>query len=213
MVSDDRAAVFRELEAGRGAPADPSVAAEAAGIAAREPAELLGLLLAHLRDKSAERVAARRAVAERELAAELGRLDRYFESVLKEQSDPESVATVPALAERRRTEEIRRSQVKAVVHPLQLIEAAVLLQRAEWQLESAPPRERRATFSAQRALGSGGAAPWIMACPHCGRPPALLVICRHDHCACEACAHRCSVCGEDFCVDHRIGQGPGGAQP
>src|SRR5205823_1170623 len=121
-VSDDLAAAFRDLEAGRGAAADPSVAADAAGIAAREPAELLGLLLAHLRDKSAERVAARRAVAERELAAELGRLDRYFESVLKEQSDPEAVATVTALAERRRTEEIRRSQVKAVVHPLQLIE-------------------------------------------------------------------------------------------
>jgi len=212
-VSDDLAAAFRDLEAGRGAPADPSVAADAAGIAAREPAELLGLLLAHLRDKSAERVAARRAVAERELAAELGRLDRYFESVLKEQSDPEAVATVTALAERRRTEEIRRSQVKAVVHPLQLIEAAVLLQRAEWQLESASPRERRATFSAQRALGSAGAAPWIMACPHCGRPPALLVICRHDHCACEACAHRCSVCGDDFCADHGIAQCRVDAQP
>jgi len=212
-VSDDLAAAFRDLEAGRGAAADPSVAADAAGIAAREPAELLGLLLAHLRDKSAERVAARRAVAERELAAELGRLDRYFESVLKEQSDPEAVATVTALAERRRTEEIRRSQVKAVVHPLQLIEAAVLLQRAEWQLESAPPRERRATFSAQRALGSAGAAPWIMACPHCGRPPALLVICRHDHCACEACAHRCSVCGDDFCADHGIAQCRVDAQP
>ena len=212
-VSDDLAAAFRDLEAGRGAPADPSVAADAAGIAAREPAELLGLLLAHLRDKSAERVAARRAVAERELAAELGRLDRYFESVLKEQSDPEAVATVTALAERRRTEEIRRSQVKAVVHPLQLIEAAVLIQRAEWQLEAAPPRERRATFSAQRALGSAGAAPWIMACPHCGRPPALLVICRHDHCACEACAHRCSVCGDDFCADHGIAQCRVDAQP
>ena len=212
-VSDDLAAAFRDLEAGRGAAADPSVAADAAGIAAREPAELLGLLLAHLRDKSAERVAARRAVAERELAAELGRLDRYFESVLKEQSDPEAVATVTALAERRRTEEIRRSQVKAVVHPLQLIEAAVLLQRAEWQLESAPPRERRATFSAQRALGSAGAAPWIMVCPHCGRPPALLVICRHDHCACEACAHRCSVCGDDFCADHGIAQCRVDAQP
>src|SRR2546430_14682556 len=139
MVSDDRAAVFRELEAGRGAPADPSVAADAAGIAAREPAEWLGLRLALLRDKSAERVAARRAVAERELAAELGRLDRYFESVLKEQSDPEAVATVTALAERRRTEEIRRSQVKAVVHPLQLLRAAGLVAPARGAAECAPP--------------------------------------------------------------------------
>jgi len=205
-LSDDLVAAFRDLEAGRVAPADPSVAAAAARIPARQPTELLELLLAHLRDKSAERVAARRALAEQELAAELGRLDRYFESILKEQTDPEAVGTVTALAERRRTEEIRRSQVKAVVHPLQLIEADVLIQRAEWRLESAPSRRHHATFSAQRPLGSAGAAPWSMACPQCGRPPALLVICRHDHCACEACSHRCSVCAEDFCADHGIAQ-------
>src|SRR3989454_426247 len=146
---------------------------------------------------------ARRAAAEQALATELGRLDRYFESILKEQSDPEAIGTVTALADRRRTEEVRRSQVKAVVHPLQLIEATVLMQRAEWQLESA--RGRRATFSAQRSLSSTGAAAWIMTCPHCGRPPATLVICRHDHCACEACSSRCSGCPEDFCA------GPGKA--
>ncbi|OLB52176.1 MAG: hypothetical protein AUI13_14050 [Gemmatimonadetes bacterium 13_2_20CM_2_69_23] len=205
-LSDDLVAAFRDLEAGRVAPADPSVAAAAARIPARQPTELLELLLAHLRDKSAERVAARRALAEQELAAELGRLDRYFESILKEQTDPEAVGTVTALAERRRTEEIRRSQVKAVVHPLQLIEADVLIQRAEWRLESAPSRRHHATFSAQRPLGSAGAAPWSMACPQCGRPPAVLVICRQDHCACEACSHRCSVCAEDFCADHGIAQ-------
>src|SRR2546422_8968205 len=70
-------------------------------------------------------------------------LDRYFESILKEQSDPEAIGSVTALAERRRTEEIRRSQVKAVVHPVQLIDATVLMQRAEWQLESARSEERR----------------------------------------------------------------------
>src|SRR3989442_5787544 len=43
-----------------------------------------------------------------------------------------------------------------------------------------------------------------MACPHCGRPPATLVICRHDHCSCDACSHRCSVCAEDFCADHGV---------
>src|SRR5207244_1756080 len=84
------------------------------------------------------------------------------------ETDREAVATVTALAERRGTEEIRRSQVKAVVHPLQLIEADVLIQRAEWRLESAPPRRHHATFSAQRPLGSAGAAPWSMACPQCG---------------------------------------------
>jgi len=199
-VSDDLAAAFRDLEAGRVEPADPSAAGKATSVATREPGDLLRLLLGHLQEKSAERVTARRAAAEQALAAELGRLDRYFESILKEQSDPEAIGTVTALAERRRTEEIRRSQVKAVVHPLQLIEAAVLMQRAEWQLESA--HGRRATFNAQRWLT--GAAAWIVACPHCGRPPTSLVICRHDHCGCEACSSRCSVCAEDFCADHGI---------
>src|SRR5947209_9398372 len=76
------------------------------------------------------------------------------------------------------------------------------MQRAEWQLESTPGR--RATFSAQRSL-SGGSA-WLLACPHCGRPPTALVVCRHDHCSCEACSTRCSVCAEDFCRDHGIAQ-------
>ncbi|PYP51603.1 MAG: hypothetical protein DMD45_07635 [Gemmatimonadetes bacterium] len=196
-VGADLAAAFLELEAGRVPPADPA-GAGAAAVPAREAGELLRLLLSHLREKAAERVATRRAAAEQELAAELGRLDRYFESVVKEQTNPEAIATVSALAERRRAEEIRRSQVKAVVHPLQLVEAAVLMQRAEWHLESV--RGRRAMFAAQRSLS--GASGWSLACPQCGRPPAMLVICRHDHCGCDACSHRCSVCGEDFCADH-----------
>jgi len=208
-VGDDLAGAFGDLEAGRVEPADASLAGAAQPVPAREPAELLKVLLSHLQEKSAERVAGRRAAAEQELAAELGRLDRYFESILKEQSDPEGIATVTALAERRRTEEIRRSEVKAVVHPLQLIDAAVLIQRAEWQLESS--RGRRATFSAQRSLS--GVSAWLLACPHCGRPPATLVICRHDHCACEACSHRCSVCAEDFCADHGIAECRVDAQP
>jgi len=200
-LGDELAGLFRDLETGRVGPADPSLAA-AAPVPQREAAELLRLLLTSLRDKSAERVAARRAAAEQDLAAELDRLDRYFESILQEQSDPEAIGTVTALRERRRTEEIRRNQVRAVVHPLQLIEAAVLMQRAEWQLESA--RGRRATFSAQRPLS--GAAAWIMTCPHCGRPPAALVVCRHEHTSCEACSYRCSVCTEDFCADHGIAE-------
>lgn len=194
----DLAAAFGELEAGRTRPADPSVAEDAAPVAAREPADLLRLLVANLREKSAERVAVRRAAAEQGLALELGRLDRYFESILREQSDPDAIGTVTALAERRRTEEIRRSQVRAVVHPLQLIEAAVVMQHAEWRVKTS--QGRSATFSAQRALS--GEAAWSIACPQCGRPPATLVVCRHDHGACDACSSSCSVCAEDFCADH-----------
>src|SRR5439155_1695069 len=83
-----------------------------------------------------------------------------------------------------------------------LVEATVVMQRAEWQLESA--RGRRGTFSAQRSLS--GAAAWAMTCPHCGRPPAALVVCRHDHCGCDACSHRCSVCAEDFCAEHGLAE-------
>ncbi len=199
-VGDELTGLFRDLEAGRVEPADPSVARAAAAIPAREPGDLLHLLLSHLRDRSAERVAVRRAAAEQELARELARLDRYFESIVAEQSDAEGIETVTALGGRRRAEEVRRSRVTAVVHPLQLIEAGVLMQRAEWQLESA--RGRGATFTAQRLLSGTGA--WMMTCPHCGRPPATLVVCRQEHCACDACSHRCSVCAEDFCEEHGI---------
>lgn len=201
-VSADLAAAFAELEEGRMEAADPSLAEEATLIPSREPGDLLPLLVSNLQEKSAERVAARRAAAEQALAVELGRLDRYFASILKEQSSAAAIETVTALAERRRTEEIRRSQVKAVVHPLQLIEAAAVIHRAEWRLESTPPRGRHATLSAQRALGGG--SPWSITCPLCGRHPAMLVICRHDHCGCDACSHRCSVCEEDFCAKHGI---------
>src|SRR5206468_1261352 len=51
-----------------------------------------------------------------------------------------------------------------------------------------------------------GAAAWAMTCPHCGRPPAALVVCRHDHCGCDACSHRCSVCAEDFCAEHGLAE-------
>src|SRR5207247_620013 len=70
-VGDDLAGAFGDLEAGRVEPADASLAGAAQPVPAREPAELLKVLLSHLQEKSAERVAARRAAAEQELAAEL----------------------------------------------------------------------------------------------------------------------------------------------
>src|SRR3989449_4553099 len=72
-------------------------------------------------------------------------------------------------------------------------------------------RGRRATFSAQRSLS--GVSAWLLACPHCGRSPTTLVVCRHEHCACDACSHRCSVCAEDFCADHGIAECRVDAQP
>jgi len=199
-LADDLAGLFQDLEAGRAEPVDPPAGAEA--VSPLEPQDLIRLLTGNLREKSAERVGVRRAAAELELTDGLARLDRYFAAILQEQATPEAAATVTALAERRRTEEVRRSQVRATVHPLQLIEATALIERAEWQLEAG--RGHRATFSAQRSSRAEGG--WILTCPQCGTPPTTLVVCKHDHCACEACSFSCTVCAEDFCAAHGIAQ-------
>jgi hypothetical protein len=200
--SDTVAGLFQELEARRVKPAAASAIPDADQVPPREPDELLKLLIGNLREKSAERVAARQAAAETEVAKELDRLDRYFASILADKSDADEERTITALHERRRAEEVRRHQVKAIVHPLQLVEARVLVQRVEWEIRSA--HGRRGDLAAQRPLA--GTAPWAVACPHCGRPPTELVVCRHEsgHCACDACSTRCSVCAEDFCADHGI---------
>jgi len=200
-------AQFAELQAQRTRAADPGDVPDAVPVPARPPAEMLQLLLGDLRAQSAERVAARQAGAEQGVAAELERLDRYFASVLADKTDPDDVRTITALRERRRAEEMRRHQVMAIVHPLQLAEAQVLMQRAEWEIRS--KRGVRARFAAQRPIA--GSATWILACPTCGRSPAELVVCVHEegedqsgHCACDACSTRCSVCASDFCADHGI---------
>src|SRR5205814_1899958 len=72
--SDDVAALFQDLEARRVKPAAASVIPDAGEVPPREPDELLKLLIGNLREKSAERVAARQAVAEKEVAKELDRL-------------------------------------------------------------------------------------------------------------------------------------------
>ena len=200
--SDEVAGLFQDLEARRVKPAAPDDIPDAGQVPPRAPDELLKLLLGNLREKSAERVAARQTVAEKEVATELDRLDRYFASILADKSDSEEERTITALHERRRTEEVRRHQVKAIVHPLQLVEARVLVQRVEWELQST--HGRRGQLAAQRPLA--GTAVWTVACPHCGREPTELVVCRHEggHCACDTCSMRCSVCAEDFCADHGI---------
>jgi hypothetical protein len=215
-ADDQVTALFADLEARRIAPADPDDVPDATAVPPRAPAEMLQLLLGDLRERSAERVAARQAGAEQGVAAELERLDRYFASVLKDKTDPDDVRTITALHERRRAEEVRRHQVMAIVHPLQLAEARVLMQRVEWEIRS--KGGVRARFAAQRPIA--GSAAWILACPKCGRPPKELVVCVHEegeegrgkgdgehkrgHCMCDACATRCSVCASDFCSDHGI---------
>ena len=174
-VSDEVAALFGELAAGRVKAAQPVKIPDVTFFAPRAPQEMLQLLIADLRQQSAERVVARQAVSETEVAVELERLDRYFASILADKTDQDEVGTITALHQRRRAEEVRRYQVKAMVHPLQLAQARVLLQRAEWELRS--ERGPKARLAAQRAL-AGGAA-WSIACPKCGQSPKELVVCVH----------------------------------
>jgi hypothetical protein len=90
--------------------------------------------------------------------------------------------------------------VRAMVHPLQLVEFAVLTQRAEWLLTT--PSGHHGKFVARRILSGSGQ--WQLACPSCSALPSELVVCRHDHVACAACGTPCSVCGEDFCRQHGL---------
>src|SRR5438093_1624251 len=72
---DDVVGLFEDLEAGRLKPAAASVIPDADQVPPREPDEMLKLLIGNLREKSAERVAARQAAAETQVATELDRLD------------------------------------------------------------------------------------------------------------------------------------------
>jgi hypothetical protein len=172
---------------------------------ARPLGELVELMVADLRARLAPRVDQLRADAERTLATELDRIDKYYRAMLEDlgakegkQSDGVAMAAAARAIEaehaRRRLEEERRHQVRAVVHPLQMLEMEMLLQRAEWTLTTTDGR--RATLSAQRYLN--GSAAWSLTCPTCAREPSALVVCRGDQIACESCAYECSVCGEGF---------------
>jgi hypothetical protein len=163
--------------------------------------ELVTLMVADLRSRLASRVDQLRAEAERALAAELQRIDRYYRAVLEsigaKESDGVAMAdagrAIEAEHARRRLEEERRHQVRAVVHPLQIIEMEMVVQRAEWTLSTT--KAERVTLAARRFLGGRGS--WSLTCPTCTREPSALIVCR-DQIACDACAHECSVCHQGF---------------
>jgi len=205
-VPDDVAGLCGAIEAGTVVPAGDEAAA---GIAApaRPLAELVPLMLGDIESKLATELARHRHDAEHALAAELARIDRYYRQLLAEAAesawDPanaEERRAIEAEHGRRRAEEERRHEVHATVHPLQLVEFTVLVQRVDWTLVS--QSGRRATLTAQRMLSGSGA--WQLACPHCGDSPKMLLVCRHDHAACAACGKTCRVCGEEFCGAHGI---------
>lgn len=169
---------------------------------ARPVAELVELMVADLRAGLSSRVDQLRADAERALATELERIDRYYRALLEgigaKESDGIAMAdagrAIEAEHTRRRLEEERRHHVRAVVHPLQIVEMEMLVQRATWTLSTA--KGRHATLAAQRYLNGPGA--WSLTCPTCAREPSALLVSREDDVTCDSCARECSVCGEGF---------------
>lgn len=177
----------------------------------RTTAELVSLALADLRASFEPKVGRLRADAQRALQLELQRIDRYYDSLLDglggRASDVPDVATRRAYeAEhaRRRAEEERRHQVHVIVHPVQLTEWQLLVQRAEWEIT--PVRQDRTGGTLVAARWLNGSGTWEVACPSCGHAtPRALSLCKAGHLACDACATTCGVCSEAFCHDHGIG--------
>jgi hypothetical protein len=204
---DDVAGLCRDIETGKVAPAGDEAAVGVATLPAGPLAEVVPLMLGDIESRLAPELARHRRDADQALAAELARIDRYYRQLLEEAAESsgepvsaEQRGAIVAEHGRRRAEEERRHEVRATVHPLQLVEFKVLVQRVDWNLVT--QRGRRATLTAQRALSGSGA--WQLACPHCGDLPKELLICRHDHVACAACGKTCRVCGDQFCGEHGV---------
>jgi hypothetical protein len=176
---------------------------------ARPTADLITLALADLRVSLESKVTRLRENAQHSLEEELRRLDGYYGSLLNDAmahgaTDDESVARRAVEAEhaRRRAEEERRHQVRAIVHPVQLTECELLVERATWQLVG-ESRDTRAELVAERWLN--GTGDWAVACPHCRAfAPKTFSLCNSGHVACDTCASTCNACDNVFCRDHGI---------
>ena len=206
-VDSDVAALCEDLGAGRVLAAADAMADGALAVPGRPAAEVVGLMVKDIEAKLAEAIERRRTVAERSLASELGRIDRYYTSLLEgpagagtEVQDLAGRRAIEAEHQRRRGEEGRRHQVRAALHPLQLVECRLLVQRGEWTVTSAVGRQ--GVLPATRPLSGSGN--WKVVCPSCGEPPSEVLVCRHGHVACSSCAATCSVCSEECCRTHGV---------
>lgn len=196
----DKCAALNGRRRGKKSGAEPSERA-------RPTADLIKLALADLRGSLDARVTRLRKSAQRALAEELRRIDGYYESLLSDakahgatSDDSGAWRAVEGEHARRRAEEERRHQVRAIVHPVQLTDCELLVERATWQLVSG---DIRAGLVAERWLNGNG--DWTLVCPHCGdTDPKAFSLCNSGHVACDACSSTCSVCDDVFCREHGI---------
>ena len=188
--------------------ASPAQNSTPAGRRTRPIEELVPMMLGDLERNLAPQISKRQVDAEQALHVELARIDRYYTGMLQDIGgrgtgipDAGARRAIEAEHARRRGEEVRRHEVRAVVHPVQLAEWTVPVERADWLLDSVDGHHGQ--LSGQRVLVGSGA--WTLGCPHCGGlSPQGFMVCRHDHTACTACANRCGVCDTGFCTDHGI---------
>jgi hypothetical protein len=169
--------------------------------------ELLPLLFDDLQTQLAEQIERQGSEAQRSLAVEVVRLERYYNDLLQEAAeaatDELSVRDRRAIElerDRRKDEEQRRYEVRVTVYPLQVVTFGSVVQRAEWQLTTRSGL--KGTIAGQRLLsGDGG---WTLMCPTCGGSPKALRVCCQNHVTCGECSQLCCVCGEAFCERHGI---------
>jgi hypothetical protein len=175
-------------------------------VPSRSMEKLLPLLFGDLERQLQDQIKSRKADAERTLAGEIARLDRYYSDLLQEASEGgEDLSTRDRRAielerDRRKTEEQRRYEVRVTVYPLQVVRFGAIVQRAEWQLSTSSGL--KGFIAGQRLLSGDGA--WTLACPTCGRSPRALRVCSQNHVTCGECSQLCGVCGEAFCEQHGI---------
>jgi hypothetical protein len=160
-------------------------------------------LVEEIEHRVADRVERLRRQSERDLAAELKRIDRYYDTVKADlrgesESGSRAIETVEREHQRRREEETRRHRVRVEVDPIQVVEHGVFVEEVSWTLTS--PEGVEASVRGLRYLVGEGA--WAIRCPHCGEAPGGLTVCRGGHAVGVECASTCSVCGHGFCPKH-----------
>ena len=163
----------------------------------RPYSELVDIMVRDLEIQLAVRLDALRSDTARTLAVELERIDSYYHRMLQDVSakGPASVSedafanasrVIEAEHARRRLEEERRHQVRAVVHPLQLVQMSVQTERARWRLTST--HGDQATVDTIRYVVRGAGTQWRLVCPTCRREPGELVLRADGKAACAACS-------------------------